>query len=414
MAVIRPFRALRPVPDVVASVAAVPYDVVSTVEARVLATGNPLSFLHVSRAEIDLPPGTNPYADEVYTAAAENLRRLVDLAPMVREPQSSLYFYRLHAGEHEQVGLVACYSLDEYDRGLIKKHERTVREKEDDRTRHMLALGAQTGIAFLTYRASAEVNALAHRVMATDPLFDFEAADAVGHTIWQVQAADLNAVVSAFAWVPALYIADGHHRIASAARTRDQLSSHGSRASSGEAEYKCFLGVAFPDDQAQILPYHRTVEDLAGLSPQKFLGAVRARFRVREGPVAAPRKREVGMYLPGRWYSLDLTSAARVESSPRRISELDVAVLQDELLEPVLKIADMRTDKRIAFVGGGRGVKELERLVDTGGAAVAFALSPVTVEELIAVADAGDTMPPKSTWFEPKLRDGLLIHTILG
>ena len=409
MAVIRPFRALRPVPDTVASVAAVPYDVVSTEEARVLATGNPLSFLHVSRAEIDLPPGTNPHADEVYTAAAENLRRLVDLAPMVREAQSSLYFYRLHAGEHEQVGLVACYSLDEYDRGLIKKHERTVREKEDDRTRHMLALGAQTGITFLTYRASAEVNTLAHRAMATDPLFDFEAADAVRHTIWHVPAADLNAVISAFARVPALYIADGHPRIASAARTRDQLSSHGSRVTSGEAEYKSFLGVAFPDDQAQILPYHRTVEDLAGLSPQKFLGAVTARFRVREGPLAAPRKREVGMYLPGRWYSLDLTSAA---SSPRRISELDVSVLQDELLEPVLKIADMRTDKRMAFVGGGRGVKELERLVDTGGAAVAFALSPVTVEELIAVADAGDTMPPKSTWFEPKLRDGLLIHTI--
>ena len=412
MAVIRPFRALRPGPDAVASVAAVPYDVVSTAEARVLATGNPLSFLHVSRPEIDLPLGTNPYADEVYTAAAQNLRRLVDSAPMVQEAQSSLYFYRLHAGEHEQVGLVACYSLDEYDRGLIKKHEGTVREKEDDRTRHMLALGAQTGITFLLYRASAEVNALAHQAMATDPLFDFEAADAVRHTIWHVPAADLNAVVSAFVRVPALYIADGHHRIASAARTRDKLSSYGSRAPSGEAEYKRFLGVAFPDDQAQILPCHRTVEDLAGLSPQKFLGAVTARFRVREGPVAVPRKREAGMYLPGRWYSLDLTSAARVGSSPRRISELDVSVLHDELLEPVLKIADMRTDNRIAFVGGGRGVKELERVVDTGGAAVAFALSPVTVEELIAVADAGETMPPKSTWFEPKLRDGLLIHTI--
>ena len=413
MAVIRPFRALRPVPAAAARVAAVPYDVVSTDEARALATDNVLSFLRVSRADVDLPPGANLYADEVYTAAAENLGTLVKSAPMVREEQPSLYFYRLRIGGHGQVGLAACYSLNEYDRGLIKKHERTRPDKEDDRTRHILAVGAQTGMSFLLYRASAEVDALARRASAADPLFDFEAADTVRHTIWRVPAEDLKAVVDAFAELPALYIADGHHRIAAAARARDRLRSRGSSVTSGHAEYEMFLGVAFPGDQAQILPYNRTVEDLAGLSSERFLSEVTARFRVREGGGAALCKGAVGMYLAGRWYLLDLTGAARrVASSRNMVSMLDVSVLQDHLFDPVLKIADVRTDNRIVFVGGSRGMNELERLVDTGEAAVAFAMSPVTVEELMAIADAGDTLPPKSTWFEPKLRDGLLVHTI--
>ena len=413
MAMIHPFRALRAVPAAAASVAAVPYDVVSTDEARALATGNALSFLRVSLADVDLPPGANPYADEVYTAAAENLGTLIKSAPMVREEQPSLYFYRLRIGGHGQVGLAACYSLDEYDRGLIKKHERTRPDKEDDRTRHILAVGAQTGTSFLLYRASAEVDALARRASATDPLFDFEAADTVRHTIWRVPAEDLKAVVDAFAELPALYIADGHHRIAAAARARDRLRSRGSPVTSGHAEYETFLGVAFPGAQVQILPYNRTVKDLVGLSSERFLSEVTARLRVREGGVAALRKGAVGMYLAGTWYQLDLTGAARQVASPRNMaSKLDVSVLQDHLLDPVLKIADVRTDNRIMFVGGSLGMNELERLVDTGEAAVAFAMSPVTVEELMAIADAGDTLPPKSTWFEPKLRDGLLVHTI--
>ena len=413
MAMVRPFRALRPVPAVAARVAAVPYDVVSTADARALATDNSLSFLHVSRAEVDLPPGADPYADEVYTAAAENLGKLVKSAPMMRDEQPSLYVYGLRIGAHEQVGLAGCYSLDEYDRGLIKKHERTHHNKEDDRTRHMLTLGAQTGTAFLIHRPSAEVDALARRVAATDPLFDFEAADAVRHTIWQVPSQDLKAVVDAFAGLPALYIADGHHRIAGAARARDRLRLRGSQVTADEAEYETFLGVAFPGDQVQILPYNRTVGDLAGLSSERFLSQVTTRFRVREHGRATPRKGAVGMYLAGEWYLVDLTSDARRTVSPStRINELDVSVLQDQLLDPVLKIGDVRTDNRIAFVGGGRGTKELERLVDIGEAAVAFAMAPVTVDELMAVADAGGILPPKSTWFEPKVRDGLLIHTI--
>ncbi|MFQ5973937.1 MAG: DUF1015 domain-containing protein, partial [Alphaproteobacteria bacterium] len=340
-------------PEAAARVAAVPYDVVTTPEARALATGNPVSFLHVSRAEIDLPPGTDPYAAEVYTTAAENFRRLRQTAPLVTEEVASLYFYRLRRQTAEQIGLAACYSLAEYDRGLIKKHERTRRDKEDDRTRHMIALGAQTGIVFLTYRAAAEIDAIARRVSASESLFDFEAADEVRHTLWRVPAGDLESVVDAFARLSALYIADGHHRVASAARAREQLRAKGG----AEAGCDTVLGVAFPDNQVQILPYNRTVKDLAGLSPSQVLGDVTSRFRVREG-WTEPRTGEVSMYLGGTWYTVGLNSAASTAAGPERISQLDTSVLQDRLLEPVLKIADVRTDSRIEFVGGARGRAE--------------------------------------------------------
>ncbi len=408
MAIIHPFRALRPTPSNVALIAAVPYDVVNTEEARALAAGTPLSFLHVSRAEIDLPPDTDPYSDAVYEKALENFTRLRREAPLVEEAAPALYFYRLVMGPHAQTGLVACYSVDEYDHELIKKHERTRRDKEDDRTRHITTLRAQTGPVFLTYRASKGVDAVAARVTACPPLFDFTAPDGIRHAVWTVTGADLDEVVKAFASLPCLYIADGHHRAASAARTRKYLAEHGGAAPGAEADW--FQAVAFPDNQVNVLAYNRVVKDLAGLTPQRFLDDVRARFTVQAGTPQPAAKGEASMYLAGAWHRVRLADKAQRGASV--IGNLDVSLLQEHLLAPVLKIGDPRTDKRIDFVGGIRGTRELEKLVDQGKAAVAFSMYPVGVDDLMRIADAGEIMPPKSTWFEPKLRDGLLSHLI--
>jgi len=400
MSTLIPFRALRPTPADAARIAAVPYDVVSTEEARALAHGNPLSFLRVSRAELELPNGTDPYSDDVYTRAADNFRMLKD-ASLVVEDEPSVYFYRLRMGAHTQTGLAACFSIDEYDRDVIKKHERTRRDKEDDRTRHLIALRAQTGPVFLTYRAAADVDAIAARQTAGEPLFDFDAADGVRHTIWPVAGQDRDALVAAFARIPALYIADGHHRAASAARARTELS--------GRGESGAMLAVAFPHDQVQILPYNRTVRDLGALSPDAFLQAVRDRFDVAAGGDTPARRGEIAMYFRDAWHRLT-PKAPPSASDP--IGSLDVSILQEQLLAPILQIADVRTDKRIDFVGGARGAAALEQAVGSGKSAVAFSLYPVSVADLMAVSDAGEIMPPKSTWFEPKLRDGLLIHQI--
>ncbi|MQA29305.1 MAG: DUF1015 family protein [Luteitalea sp.] len=410
MATLLPFRALRPRPSDAASIAAVPYDVVSTDEARALAEGNPLSFLRVSRAEIELPPDADAYADAVYERAAQNFARLKDGA-MTLESEPSVYFYRLRMGDHEQLGIAACFSLDEYDRDIIRKHERTRRDKEDDRTRHMLALGAQTGPVFLTYRASADVNDIASRVVAGMPLVDFTAADGVRHTMWRTNGADREALVRAFAPIETLYIADGHHRAASAARARDDMRGRGVKGQplGDGADFHSVLAVAFPHDQVQVLAYNRVVKDLGGRSPEQFLEAVGERFALQPGPAIPERRGDVAMYLDGRWWLVRPTTASDPSGA---IGSLDVSVLQDHLLAPVLSIADVRTDKRIDFVGGARGTGALERLVDSGTAAVAFSLCPVSVADLMAVSDAGGIMPPKSTWFEPKLRDGLLIHVI--
>lgn len=400
MALIRPFRALRPAPEVAPRVASVPYDVVSTDEARALAQNNPLSFLHVTRSEIDLPPATDPYDPRVYEQAVRNLETLKRSAPLLVEDEPALYFYRLRMGQHEQIGLAAAYSVDEYDQDLIKKHERTRRDKEDDRTRHITQTRAQTGIVFLTYKSSPDVNAIAARVTATNPLYDLVADDGISHTVWKVTGSDLKALVDAFAAIPALYIADGHHRAASAARVRQEIRG---------ADH--FLAVAFPDDQMQILPYNRVVKDLAGETPESFLQKVREAVPVSEGTPAPARAGLVEMYLAGKWYELDL-SAVRPKDAADRASTLDVSVLQQAVIGPLLKIGDVRTDKRIDFVGGARGTKALEQRVDGGKAAVAFSLHPVTVADLITIADAGGIMPPKSTWFEPKLRDGLIVNLI--
>jgi uncharacterized protein (DUF1015 family) len=408
VAVIRPFRALRPRADRAQLVASVPYDVVNTDEARALAAGNPLSFLHVSRPEIDLPAGTDIHSDAVYRKAVENFETLISSCPLEKETELSLYLYRLIMGEHEQVGIVAVCSIDEYDDGTIRKHERTRRDKEDDRTRHMLMLKAQTGPVFLTYRKRADIDEQVGAALNGEPLFDLTAADGVRHTIWRVRETD--ALVRSFKSVPLLYIADGHHRAASASRARAELREQ-SFAHTGKEDYNYFLTVIFPDSQVQILAYNRTVHDLNGLTKEEFLDEIRSQFTITENANPEPPQRgNWSMYLDGKWYGLQLSPAATQPAGT--VATLDVSILQDRLLDPILGIKDVRTDKRIDFIGGLRGTKELERLVNEGKAAVAFSVYPTTVEELLMVSDANEIMPPKSTWFEPKLRDGLLIHTI--
>jgi len=409
VATIRPFNALRPQGDGAAQVAAVPYDVVNTEEARALAAGNPWSFLHVSRSEIDLPDGTPIYSDKVYAKALANFEQLIKECPLEDEETPSLYLYRLIMGDHEQIGVVACCSVDEYDRDIIRKHERTRRDKEDDRTRHIMVLRAQTGPVFLTYRGEVRIDSLvADALTRNPPLYDFVANDDIRHTIWRVP--NYQPLVEAFAEVPYLYIADGHHRAASAGRARAELKEHGF-GFIGNEEYNFFLCVIFPDNQLQILPYNRIVRDLNGMSRSEFLARLRESFELTESASPSPKQRgEWSMYLDAQWYGLALPNdAARPEGL---VDSLDVSILQTRLLHPILDVKDVRADKRIDFVGGIRGTGELEKLVKEGKAAVAFSLYPTTSDDLLRVSDAGEIMPPKSTWFEPKLRDGLLIHQI--
>jgi uncharacterized protein (DUF1015 family) len=398
MADVRPFAALRPRAGLAPRIAAVPYDVVNTEEARALAS-DPLSFLHVSRAEIDLPADTNPYDDRVYAQAVTAQASLRGSSLEV-EARPAVYLYRLTMGGHVQTGVAAAFSVDEYRRDLVKKHEKTRPDKENDRTRHIIETRAQSGPVLLTYRRSAAVDAAVEAGLAQPPLYEFVAADGIGHAIWRTEPAVGQAILDAFGQVPALYIADGHHRAASAARADERVQS---------AESAFFLGVAFPDTVMQILPYHRVIKDLQGQRPTAFLAAVGETVPVRPGRPEEVRKGECAMYLAGAWYVLTLDAGAAIADP---VAGLDVQRLHDRVLAPLLGIADERTDKRIEFVGGIRGPAELMRLVDGGPSAVAFAMFPTTVDDLVAIADAGGIMPPKSTWFEPKLRDGLLVHLI--
>lgn len=410
MATLRPFRAIRPVPEKAAVVAAVPYDVVNREEAAALAEGNPLSFLRVSRPEIDLDPGVPPYSDAVYAKAAENYRKLREQAPLITERSPAIYLYRLRQGAHSQIGVAAAFSVREYDEGTIRRHERTRPDKEDDRTRHVLELRAQTGPAYLAYRGTPEIDALVALAAKESPLYDFTAPDGVGHTVWAV--ADPEPLLRAFARVPRLYIADGHHRTASASRACAELAKRGAPAG---GPHESFLAVAFPAEQLRILPYHRVVRDLNGQSPAAFLASVGKAFEVSPDSVRVspdPERGAFAMFLDAgqgaRWYGLRPKHPPRA----RGISALDVSVLQEQLLSPILGISDPRRDSRIDFVGGIRGTAELERLVASGRAAVAFSVHATSLEDLMSVADADEIMPPKSTWFEPKLRDGLLSHSI--
>jgi uncharacterized protein (DUF1015 family) len=339
----------------------------------------------------------------VYRTAADRYRALKRDAPFIAEAEPTLYLYHLDADGHGQTGVAACYSLADYDRDVIKKHERTRKDKEDDRTRHIVELRAQTGPVFLAHRPNAEVDELARRIRSTDePLVDFTALDGVRHAIWRVEPRLVPAFVDAFKAVDTLYIADGHHRAASAARARDAVRD------SDESDF--FLAVAFPSDQLRILPYNRVVRDLNGATPEHFLGEVAGAFAMTSGPSVPSEKGEVSMYVAGKWYTVDLDSAG--VSATSVIDRLDGNVLQERLLKPILGIHDVRTDTRIDFVGGAKGTQALEQLVDSGRMAVAFSMYPVSIVELMHVSDAGEIMPPKSTWFEPKLRDGLLIHEI--
>ncbi len=409
MSDIRPFRALRPRPELAARLASPPYDVLSSEEARAMAAGNELSFLHVVKPEIDLPPDVDLYSDQVYAKGVENLRRLIAGQILVREERPAYYVYSQRMGEHRQYGLVCAASCAEYEQGLIKRHEFTRRDKEDDRTRHVAEQNANAEPVFFTYRRRDAINALVDQVIAQTPVYDFVADDGIGHTVWVVPEALTAAVTQEFAAVEALYVADGHHRTASAARVGLERRAANPRHT-GEEPYNYFMAVLFPHDQLKIMDYNRVVKDLAGRTPDEFLAALTARFEV--APTDTPRPAAVhhfGMYLGGRWYRLIARPGTYPEGDPVR--SLDASILQDNLLAPELGIADPRTDKRIDFVGGIRGLGELEKRVHEGWA-VAFALHPVTLEQLMAVADAGQVMPPKSTWFEPKLRSGLLVRTL--
>jgi uncharacterized protein (DUF1015 family) len=402
---IKPFQGLRPPPHLASEVACVPYDVVNRDEAAALARDHPQSLLHVDRAEIDLPPETDPYSPVVYAKAAENFRRMQESGALIRETAPCLYAYRQTMGPHSQIGIAAVCHIEDYERDIIKKHEKTRRDKEDDRTRLIATLGADTGPVFLTYRDTPAIDTLVAGITRETPLYDFAAADGIGHTVWRI--ADPTPLVNAFGAVPVAYVADGHHRTASAVRVgRERRAANPNHA--GTEAYNWFLAVLFPARQLQILPYNRAVTDLNGLSPEEFLQKVRAVFGLGgNGNPTPARPGEISMYFAGSWHSLEW------QPSPAAgpIGQLDVTGLQDRLLAPILGIDDPRTSKRIDFIGGIRGTGALEKIVDSGAAAVAFSMFPTTVDQLMAIADANEIMPPKSTWFEPKLRSGLFIHT---
>jgi len=407
LAILRSFRALRPRPDLASHVASVPYDVVDTEEARELAAGNPHSFLHVIRPEIDLPPETDIHADEVYAQGPRALARLIEQGSLLRDEEKALYLYRQTMGDHSQIGVVGCGSVDEYDHDLIKKHEKTRPDKEDDRTRHVLTLGAHAGPVFSTYRGTARINAAVDSVTSTQaPLYDFVAADGVGHTVWRVP--DSAELEEAFREVPATYVADGHHRAASASRARAAICEQ-AKSFNGQEDVNFFLTVLFPGKQLRILPYNRVVHDLFGHSPAGFLEQLRGAMTVTSGGLPAPvHKGAFSMFLAGEWFQVEAPREAVARDHP--VDSLDAAILQDRVLGSILGIEDPRTSTRIDFVGGIRGTGELERRVRDRGDGVAFSVFPLSVDELLAVADAGLVLPPKSTWFEPKLRSGLLIH----
>jgi uncharacterized protein (DUF1015 family) len=405
---LHPFQALRPTPELAAKVAAVPYDVVNRAEAAELACDNPHSFLHVCRSDIDLPQGTDPHDPRIYAKAREALDRFVAYGVLVRDSTPALYLYRQIMGGRAQTGLVACVHIDDYERDVIRKHEKTRQDKEDDRTRHVLTLGAHAEPVFLTYRGRTEIDVLAEPVLGTTPLYDFTAPDGVRHTVWQIP--DPQAWVDTFQAVSHAYVADGHHRSASAWRAGRELRSANPRHR-GDEEYNWFLAVLFPADQLTILPYNRVVRDLNGKSAEQLLHELRdvGRMTAAEHP-KPPRPGAFCVYLADAWYRLEFDQHSIDRQDP--IGSLDVSLLQDRVLGPILGVGDPRTDQRIDFVGGIRGTAELERRVDSGEMAIAFSLYPTTLDQLMAVADAGAVMPPKSTWFEPKLRSGLFVHTL--
>jgi uncharacterized protein (DUF1015 family) len=409
---IRPFTALRPVPERAADVAAPPYDVLSTEEARARAEGRPWSFLHISKPEIDLPPGINPYAPEVYAKAGENFQRMIQAGVLVRDREPSYYAYRLIMGDHAHTGLVAAASLAAYDSNRIRKHEFTQPHKEDDRVHQIEALNAQTGPVLVAYPSTPQVNEILRQASGGAPDTDVIADGGVRHTLWVIRETNRIArLTAAFDAMPALYIADGHHRTAAASRVASARRARNPQHT-GEESYAHFLAVCFPHHQTRILAYNRVVADLNGMSADAFLRRLSSSFNVEPSAEAVVPESpgQFGLYLNGRWYRLFIHAGLIPISDP--VARLDVSLLADHLLAPFLDIRDSRTDKRVDFVGGIRGLQELEKRVNSGAMAAAFSLHPTSMEDLMAVADKGEVMPPKSTWFEPKLADGLASHVL--
>jgi uncharacterized protein (DUF1015 family) len=403
---VNPFKAWRPAEGKARDVASVPYDVVNSQQAAALAAGNPDSFLHVVRAEIDLPPETGAYDDAVYAKAAENLKRMMDSGVLIREEQPCFYLYSQQMGDHLQYGIVAGCHIEDYENGLIKIHEKTRKVKEQDRTRYVDELNANTGPVFLTCKDDDLVGGLMKQVAATGPLYKFTAPDGITHTVWKIE--EVGVFINAFTEVPAFYVADGHHRSASAVSVgrarREANPNH-----TGDEPYNWFLAVIFPESQLKILPYNRVMLDLNNQTADEFTAKLSERFDISYNDISTPEQAgSICMYLGEKWSTL--TPKDAIPSDP--VASLDVSILQDRVLAPLLGIDDPRESNRIDFVGGIHGTPELERRVNAGEAVVAFSLHPTTLDQLMAAADAGLLMPPKSTWFEPKLRSGLLVNTL--
>lgn len=411
MAVIRPFKAIRPAKKVAHLVASVPYDVVNREEAAELVKDNPINFLRTTRSEIELPDSVNPYDSMVYKKAKENFQNLIENAPMVKDNDANLYVYHLTMGDQKQAGIAATFSVDDYDNDIIKKHEKTRKVKEDDRTNHITTTEAQTGAVFLTYKGREKVNELVDKTMGeNEPVYNFTSPDGIIHKLWVMPKEFVKEVVDEIGKTDYLYIADGHHRAASAARAR-AVKRDGNSNHTGDEEYNFFLAVLFPAEQLKILPYNRVIHDLKGLSEEEFINKVKTNFDLEKTISPSPTEtRSICMFLSGEWYLMKPNE--NVKRANDVGGNLDVSILQNYVLQPFLGIEDVRTDTNIDFIGGIRGTKELEKLVNSGKAKVAFSMYPVTVSDLIDISDAGETMPPKSTWFEPKLRDGLVVHTI--
>ncbi len=414
MATIRPFRGLRPKPELAKKVAAPPYDVINRKEARLLAKDNPDSFLHVNKPEIDLPDDIGLYDEQVYKKGAQNLQALIDRGVLFQDDEPCFYLYKQIMGEHSQIGIVAAASVEEYKKDLIKKHELTRVEKEDDRLSHILSLKAQVGPVFLTYQAKSSIDLLVELRTEQEPDYDFKSDDGIRHTLWVIKdKTTVTQFTNEFKTIPHLYVADGHHRSAAAARACETLKAKNPNHT-GEEPYNYFLSVIFPHNQMYIMDYNRVVKDLNGLSVQQFLEAVEEKFLIREiagdRPYKPITRHDFGMYVDFKWYKISAIPGTWNEADP--VDKLDVSILYNNLLRPVLNIGDPRTDKRIDFVGGIRGMDGLQKRVDSGEMQVAFSLHPTSIEELMAIADAGKTMPPKSTWFEPKLRSGLVVHML--
>jgi uncharacterized protein (DUF1015 family) len=412
MSIVRPFRGLRSKPEMAKSVASPPYDVLNAKEARVMAEGNPNSFLRVNKSELEFPDSVNPYSDEVYKRAKENLDKLESRGIMIRDPKPCFYLYRLTMNGRSQTGLVALTSVEEYDAGKIKKHEHTRPEKVEDRAHHISMVNAQVGPVFTTFRYNTEIDKLFKQVTSTPAPTDFVSDDGIRHELWVVSDdKTINDIVSAFAKLDALYIADGHHRSESAAelgrRLRAQNKNH-----TGQEPYNFFLNVLFADRELAIMPYNRVVKDLNGMTLAQFLEKIKDKFNVtpQVSEVNPQKLHTFGFYCEGKWFLLTAKEGTFDPNHPTR--SIDASILADNLIAPVLGITNPRTDKRIDFVGGIRGTKELVRLVDSGEFKTAFSLYPTTIEQLLNVADRGEVMPPKSTWFEPKLRDGMVVNLL--